>query len=235
MGEAVKVAVISANLGRFEAPVVHCAQSIPYTDRLFTDADLPPRRRTMTARLQAKIPKFFGWDLVPAHNIYVWIDASFRMAQPDSLAWLVGQLGDHETAFYRHPTRLTVDQEIGFIRDKMPTSRRLIERYENEDVDGLMRELGWPGRLKLYAAGIFVYRPTERVMLAFRDWWYLVTRFHVNDQLSLAAALNVAGIVPVEIDSDIFHDPRFEFMRSSVRRRTEAPAEHGAPVAKDGG
>jgi hypothetical protein len=58
----------------------------------FTDANFPPRPLAMTSRLQAGIPKMFGWQLRPGHDVYIWIDASRGLLRDDSVAWFLEQL-----------------------------------------------------------------------------------------------------------------------------------------------
>ena len=74
-----KVAVISANLGNFEKKLWFKQKNIASaTLIMFTDANFPPRK-SMSPRFQAKIPKCFGWQMLPGYDIYLWMDAQFAL------------------------------------------------------------------------------------------------------------------------------------------------------------
>ena len=71
-----KIAVITANLGNFDPNVDYAEQSLAYDFYKFTDENFPPRFNSMTPRLQARIVKMFGWQMVPPHDLYIWVDSS---------------------------------------------------------------------------------------------------------------------------------------------------------------
>jgi hypothetical protein len=220
------IAVMSANLGNAEAPVQHVAQVVPpwttVSMHLFTDETFPPRRAAMTPRLQSKLPKLFGWEMVPDSDVYVWIDAAFRLAREDSIIWLLRQLADHDIVFFEHPERQTIEEEAAFLRDNLATSQRLQARYQGELLDEQMEAIRatFSYDEHLYASGIFAYRPIHRVKQAMKEWWFHISRYHLNDQLSLPYALASADCDVATIDAQIgygYHEPHFEFTRTSRR------------------
>ena len=58
----------------------------------------------------------------------------------------------------------------------------------NDDLNGLLAKIQANKNFvddKLFAAGCFIYRNNPRVRKVMREWWYYVSRYHTNDQLSL--------------------------------------------------
>lgn len=182
-----EVAVISANMGSFETPVPHVDQSVPYDFHLFDDKNFPPRINAMTPRLQARIPKMFGWQMKPGYREYVWIDSSMSMARPDTIEWFEEQLGDADIAVFRHPHRSTVIEEADYLKERLAKNCSYITpRYEHELIDEQLAEVG---NMPLYATTAFIYRPHFDIKDMMKEWWYHTSRFHIIDQLSFAYAL----------------------------------------------
>jgi hypothetical protein len=206
-----KVAFIYLNIDNYEPPYESVPQITPgyeYDVFHFTDENFPPRSCAITPRLQSKIHKFFGWQIVPDYDIYIWVDSGFAMHRDDSVAWLLEQLGDNDIAFLRHPTRELISQEADFIRENLKKSNRLMARYDNELLDELMATM--PDG-KLYAGGIFAYRNNERVQLAMKEWWYNTSRYHLDDQLSISHSFKDCKIGM--IDEEYYKSKYFTFIR----------------------
>lgn len=210
-----KVCVLSANLGGFDEPVDHVPQDgVEVTYAPFTDAEMPPRPRAMTARLQAKIPKMFGWDLRPGYDAYLWLDASLQLSQPDSVSWFLERLARKDIVVFRHPHRATIQEEADFLRQKLANGSRYIRvRYEGEDLDGQMAAIGPESRLPLLAAGAFCYRPTEAVKRALTAWWVHTSRFHCIDQLAFPFVIWQHNLQTRVIDEDIYKASHLTFTR----------------------
>jgi hypothetical protein len=201
--------VYTAMLGSIDQIVPPVPQTgVDLDVRVFTDLDFPPRPRAMTRRLQARIPKIFGWDLALGYDAYLWIDGSLAMTRPDAAAWFLSQLGSHDICVFRHPWRMTLQEEIDFVRAKMASgSRYLLSRYEGEDLDGLERYLVREHltALPLFASGAFIYRPTPAIQAACQAWWNLTARYHALDQIQLSVALHQCACATHVIDEDIYH------------------------------
>src|ERR1035437_9134074 len=103
-----KVAIISANLGSFDKPVEHARQSVPCDFFHFTDENFPPRFNSMTSRLQARIVKILGWQMVPGYDYYIWVDSSCALSRPDSVNWFLEQCRNVDMAVFKHPHRKTI-------------------------------------------------------------------------------------------------------------------------------
>lgn len=211
-----RVAVISCNLGGFDEPVAHVPQEgVAVTYHAFTDATFPPRPRAMSPRLQSKIPKMFGWDLVPGFDAYLWLDASLQLSQADAVAWFLAQMGETSIAVFRHPHRETIQEEADFLRHKLALGSRYIKaRYEGEDLDGQMRAIGDYASLPLFASGAFVYRPAFAVKAALQEWWVGTSRFHIIDQLMFPFVLHHWDVPVTVIDEDIYHASHLKFTRA---------------------
>lgn len=212
-----RVCVHTANLGGFDTVQPPVAQlGVEMTYRVFTDADFPPRPRAMTRRLQARIPKCYGWDLEPGYDLYFWLDASLQLSRPDAVQWFIEQLGLADMLVFAHPWRQTAQQEADFLRMKLAKkSRYICTRYEGEDLDGQMRAIQ-DGRFEdtaLYASGAFVYRPTRWTIAALRMWWEHISRFHVIDQLALPYVLDTNRVNVRVLDEDIYHASHLAFVR----------------------
>src|SRR3990167_4918838 len=103
-----KIAVVSASLGGFDKETVHVPQSISHDYFMFTDENFPPRAKSMTPRLQAKIPKCFGWQLKPGYDFYMWIDGNLRMKDENTLKYFYENCHEYDVAVLQHPRRNTI-------------------------------------------------------------------------------------------------------------------------------
>lgn len=207
-----KVLVHTANLGNVDtpAPPVDQVTDADVTFKVFTDVDFPPRPKAMTRRLQSKIPKMFGWDLLPGYDVYLWHDASLQVHQPDTVAWFLEQLGDDDDiVVFKHPWRNSAADEAEFICTKMMAGSHYIKsRYEGEDLAGQMAEIrkaDWYDDKQFYAGGAFCYRPGGDVREALERWWVYTSRFHCIDQLAFAFTLHQYDLDIKVLDEDIYH------------------------------
>ena len=212
-----RLAIISANLGAFDAPAKPPVTQVwvDATPHLFTSATMPPRPLALSSRLHAKIPKMFGWDLCPGYDAYLWHDASLALTVADSGRWCVDHLGDHDILVFRHPERHTIHEEAEFLRHKArhPYIRT---RYAGEDLDHQLASIERDTLYvddRLFAAGAFCYRPTAAIRHAFTDWWHHVTRYHVNDQLAFPYVLRACDVAV--LDEDIYHASHLTWTRGT--------------------
>ena len=206
-----KLAVISANLGNFDEPVVHEPQSIPNDNFLFTDENFPPRPHTMLPRMLAKVPKCFGWQLLPGYDFYLWLDGSHRLRHPDSLKFFLDSCQDYDIVATRHPKIPNIRQEARTVRKGVRQQAFYRQRYLGEQGDELYSLIGndkdYVDDL-LVSCGMFMYRNTPEVQAALKDWWYFISRYHVNDQLSFPYVIRKAGL-RLNVLEDGIHDAWF--------------------------
>jgi hypothetical protein len=204
----VKIAQITANSGNFDVVHESIEQQGVYIDSfVFTDKNFPPRKLALHPRMQAKIPKMFGWQMVPGYDVYLWIDASFVMAREDTAKWMVEQLDVFDIALFHHPHRNTVKEEFDFIKLHGDTPY-LKQRYEGE----LDFEIGVPDT-ELFASTYFIYRNNSRVHNMMKEWWYYTSRYHVLDQLPLPQVLRESACTVKVIQEDVYANKYFRMVR----------------------
>lgn len=185
-----RTAILSANLGGFDTPPLNLNQKVDHfiSEHIFTDDDFPPITG-LTPRFQYRIPKLFGWQMLPGYDIYIWHDSSMSLIHQESAKWFIDQLGDADMAFFKHPWRNTIKEEVDHVEQKLQEGNKYItSRYKN----GLHKEqyaqiIGNPSYVddKLYASTAFAYRNTEAVRLALADWWLQQSRYFTVDQIAL--------------------------------------------------
>ncbi len=211
------VTMISANMNGFDRYSPPCVQTgVAFDVRCFSDFNFSPRRQTMTPRLQARIPKMFGWDLVPGAEVYVWLDASFRLTSEHSAKWFAESLGQSDLALFDHPHRHSIREEAQHILSKLRAgSLYLTQRYEGEDLDGQLRAVLRDGYEDdtLFATMAFAYHPSSRVKALLGDWWIHTSRFHAVDQLALPYLVWEHGASVARLEGDPYHHGMIEYTR----------------------
>src|SRR3990167_5219258 len=193
-----KIAILSANLGGFDIPMQHVEQSIPYDYYCFNDTNFPPRFNAMTLRLQAKIPKMFGFQLAPGHQFYLWIDGNITMTNKDTLKLLVEKCDEYDMVVLRHPGRTTIHLEGRYLqRGLEQSSAYILGRYAGEHVSDQIKAIkddtSYVDDL-LVIGGVFMYKNTPEVHAVLKEWWYHITRYLIEDQLSWAYVLKKSGL-----------------------------------------
>jgi len=194
-----KIAVISANLGRYDPDVPWVPQIVPAgvtveVHRL-TDATFPPRPKAMTSALQCGIPKWFGADLFPGADVYLWVDASCALLNSHAVTLLLERLGTSNLLVFRHPDRATIGEEYEFLKTRLarPGERYLTTRYAGEWLDAQYEHICARHAsfvdYQLFATTAFMYRPDPSVLAVFKETWFGKTRWHLHDQLFFAYAL----------------------------------------------
>lgn len=207
-----RVALLTANLGAFDPIVPPVPQVLPADWTLdvhpFTDVEFPPRRMAMTPRLQARIVKTCGWQMVDGYDAYVWLDASFSFQRPDCVAWVLSHLSEGTpVAAFRHPARQTIREEATFIAAKIAAGNRyLVPRYAGELVDAQMAAID-DDDLPLYATMLVGYRLTDPVRRALREWWWHISRYHTVDQLAFPFVMAEQEVDVATLPGDPYASP----------------------------
>ena len=208
-----KVALITANLGGIDKPVNHANQLVHPDYHTLTDENFPPRKG-LTPRLQAKLPKMFGWQLLPGYDIYIWLDSSIRLAHHESIQYFIDAVEHHDIAVMKHAKRDTTHWEYRYTwrgLNSPKTSNYITDRYTGDDIDGLYEliqdDLNYTDDL-MVQGGVIVYRNTPAVQAMFKDWFYYVCRYATNDQISLPYVLKTSG-VNYNLLPDNFQDCRW--------------------------
>jgi hypothetical protein len=192
-----KIAIIQASLGGIDKNFEHVPQTIPYDHFFFTDENFPPRK-VMSPRLQAKIPKFFAWQLKPDYEYYLWLDGNIRLNHPEALKYFLDHIQGYDFVVLRHPTRPNIRQEVRYTRKGInQQSIYMLSRYTGEylkeQYEAIQADKEFVVDL-LVNGGIFMYRNTPQVHQMFKEWWYNVTRYIVQDQIAFPYVLKKSGI-----------------------------------------
>jgi sarcosine oxidase delta subunit len=207
-----KVAVITANLGGFERKVVHPPQSIALDFHHFNDVNFPARFNAFKPRLQARVVKMFGWQLVPGYDYYIWIDGSSAFTGPDSARLFMEQSQNADVVVFKHPNRNTIQKEADYLKYRLSINCPYITpRYENELIDEQLAEIKADKDFKdenLFASTGLVYRNTKAVQDMLKEWWYHTSRYHSIDQLSLPYVLAKSGL-RVKVLPDRYSDSKY--------------------------
>lgn len=206
-----KVALISASLDGFDQPLSHEVQSIFYDSYFYNDENFPPRPQTMKPRMLAKIPKCFGWQLAPGYDYYVWLDGNYRLRHPEALKFFVESCQDYDFVATRHPKRPNIRQEARTTRKGVRQQAFYRQRYLGEREAELYSLIGNDKEYvddTLVSCGMFIYRNTPEVQAALKEWWYYISRYHVNDQLSFPYVIRKAGL-RLNVLEDGIHDAWF--------------------------
>ena len=228
-----KIAIITANMGNFDNPMEYAKQSVGYDFYRFTDENFHPRWRSMMPRLQARIPKMFGWQMVPLYDYYIWVDASFSLLHPDSVKWFMEQCDGFDIAVLKHPMRNSIQEEADYLKKRLREEKNgkksdpyVTLRYENELIDEQLAEIKNDEKFvddRLFASTAFIYKNTDKNQKMLKEWWYHTSRYHSVDQLSFPYVLDKSGcavnIIPTQKHHD-FHIPYLTLVRyRSVERR----------------
>lgn len=195
-----KIMVLSTSLGGFDNVAQSVPQSIEHDSHVFTDENFPPRLASLHPRMQAKLPKMFGWQLKPDYEAYLWLDGNLSLASPDSLRYFSTALEGHDVVVLQHPRRNTIWWEYRYnwrgLHNNAP-SNYLTKRYTNELLDEQMavikEDKDYVDDL-LVNGGVFMYRNTPGVQAMLKEWFYHVSRYLIMDQLSWVYVLKKSGL-----------------------------------------
>lgn len=201
-----KLAILSCILGGFDTPVDPVEQSVPFYFHRFTDSDFPPITG-LTPRLQYRIPKLFGWEMLPNYDYYVWLDGAVSFKRGDCLTWWLNQLGDGDIAFFKHPSRRNIRQEVEHIQEHLELGKPYITaRYKNglhQEQLQVILDSGYKDR-SLYASTAFIYKNTPQVQEFMKDWWYYQSRYFTCDQVPLPWLLEKHKLKVKTLDEPIY-------------------------------
>ena len=202
-----KIAILQCVLGNFDKPIDPVKQNIETTFHRFTDKEFPSITG-LTPRLQYRIPKLFGWQMFPGYDYYIWLDGSVTLKRTDCVEWYMNQIGDNDIAFFKHPNRRNMRQEVAHIEQKLKeNSKYIVPRYKN----GLHREQleealnnGYRDR-RLFASTAFIYKNNERVKQYMNLWWLFKSRYYTVDQMAQVYCTSlVEGLKVKTITEHIF-------------------------------
>lgn len=216
------IAVIQASLGGLDHIVAHVKQSIEHDYFSFTDKNLPPRTKALTPRLQAKIPKMFGWQLKPDYEYYLWLDGNLTLNNLNTLEYFYDQIQGYDIVVLRHPRRPNIRQEVRYLRKGLrEQSIYLVGRYDNESWKEQYEEIQKDKEFiddLLVLGGIFMYRNTPQVQQMMKEWWYQASRYNVQDQISFPYVLQKSGI-KIKILDHIYNE--WDYLKHAAHKQRD--------------
>lgn len=191
------VAVLTCILGDFDKPVEPVEQTLPFTFHRWTDENFPPITG-LTPRMQYRIPKTHSWQMFPGFDYYIWLDGSVSFRRDNCIQYYLDQLGDADMAFFKHPTRRNIRQEVAHIEEHLQQGKPYItSRYKNglhkEQLEIILADKHFKDD-KLFASTAFIYRNNARVKSMLWDWWCYQSRYFTCDQIVLPWLIDNWGI-----------------------------------------
>lgn len=135
-------------------------------------------------RLAAKWWKVRPDLACPDAEVTVWIDGSMTLLVPDLMDRALAELGDDDALFMRHPWRDCIFEEA--------ESSALVHKYFGQPTAAQVesyRAAGHPEHWGLVHSGLIVRRDTPAVRALDEAWWAEITRWTIQDQLSLPPLL----------------------------------------------
>jgi len=150
------------------------------------------RRKAMSPRLRAKIPKMIVWEDYPDYDYYIWIDAGFSISYNSCIERMIDECLDVNACFFRHSSRTSVRQELEFVTSCMKDGNSyLLSRYEGErmieQVENYLKDCSWIDDV-LFECGTFIYSKNlvkNKEYNIMKEWFYQNCIYSVQDQLSL--------------------------------------------------
>ena len=208
-----EVAILTCVLGDFDELHDPVEQDTPAAFHRWTDENFPPIA-SWDPRLQYRIPKYFGWEMFPGYETYIWLDGSVTLKRPDCATWYLSQIDGYDIGFFAHPNRSSVKDEVEYIDDYLNHRRGyrtgqkyMIDRYANglhHDMLKLIQADKNYKDEKLYASTAFIYRNTPKVQSFMQDWWYYQSRYYTCDQVHFPWLLHKWGLKVKTFDEPIF-------------------------------
>ena len=217
-----KIAIISANLGNFDPEFPYIIQDPPEGASIdvfrFNDSTFPPRTQSMSSRLQARIPKMFGWQMAPGYDYYLWVDASFTISNKDYVRWCIEKIGKKDLLLFLHPDRGTIKEEAEYIEKRIKEENEYLKsRYVNEltkeQLNYIFQDESYIDNT-LFATCSFFYRNIPKIIGMLENWWVHTSRFHVIDQLSLPYVIQRHWCTVEKIKDNIYKIPYLTYTRN---------------------
>jgi hypothetical protein len=200
-----KIAVIRSVYGGYDHPIpVPPQRGLAFEEYLVHDLNYP--RPHMHPRLAAKHAKCLPWQYTDADMI-VWMDGSFDIRSQEYLSFLVSDTEGHLISQHKHPWRDDVLDEA--------EASAVVLKYQDQPVHaqaGHYLAQGHPRHWGMWSTGLAVYRigsAEDRARLdAFgKDWLAEQVKWTYQDQISQPYILRLHGLLPHEINDDIYASP----------------------------
>ena len=127
-------------------------------------------------------------DAMSGYDVSIWIDGSMQVTRDDFVDLCLTALGDDDWAMMTHPSRDCIYPEADY-------SATLTWRYDAASINAQSAHYRafHPAGTGLIATGFNVRRHTDIVEHLGRQWWYDITRWSHQDQISLPVLLHLIG------------------------------------------
>eukprot|EP01105_Mastigella_eilhardi_P024889 TRINITY_DN6594_c0_g1_i1.p1 TRINITY_DN6594_c0_g1~~TRINITY_DN6594_c0_g1_i1.p1 ORF type:complete len:398 (+),score=119.10 TRINITY_DN6594_c0_g1_i1:25-1194(+) len=209
-----RVAVVSASFGTLDTiSSLYAGQLEADTDYfMFTDNGTQARNSTWNLmqlnvprhdlsnnRLRAKYFKMQMFRLLPGYDVYIWLDAKYRIKNTGVVRFLLDKLNNNSAliAISRHNKRSTAYAEMKYCTEsrKKYFKQRFREEPLREQYD-YYKKNGFTDSVGLYHGGVFAVRNTPCMWSFFDRWWIENVCWSVKDQVSLSYLLELYDIKP---------------------------------------
>jgi hypothetical protein len=202
-----RIAYISANIGtnlkyyqdQHAPQILDNKSTIDYF--YFDKTNLPLRPNALHPRLQGKLPKMFGWEMVPGYDYYIWGDAPITFKSPFTVQWLVDVCAGGDMVFFRHEAgRSSIKEEVDFMVNHMSGDSGdrfamdyLNSRYAGENFNAQLAKYLSDESFndsQLFSCSFFLYKNTKKVQKLLSEWYIHNCLYTVRCQVSFPYVLS---------------------------------------------
>lgn len=214
MKKEYRVALICANIGKFDPILKVEEQEYKCDIHYFTEATLPFPLPNLNDRLKSKYIKIQTHRFLPNYNAYIWIDGSVEVTNERFVKDIIDGLQGHDIIVSLHPERKNVYQEIEYILDSIEAGKEyLIKRYADqpfEEEETFYKNKGLPQSYPLYVTRFFARWNRSFINDAFNDWWNGCLEFANFDQTMFSYIAWKHGMQINELD---YHKTVNEYLK----------------------
>lgn len=173
-----KVAVITANVGRFDNALSHPRQIRKCQFVFYNETNLPDEVSGMSNRMKSKYPKMQAHKLLPDFDVYIWLDARVLIRSPRFAENYLRMLTECDLVATTHPDRKCLTEEYQFMIRKIEGGDAYLrQRYLVEDLKQQLQYIrlcDFPVyEFPLFSAGISARWNIPKVNDMMDEWWEL--------------------------------------------------------------
>lgn len=182
-----KIAIVTANIGGIDNPMTSIPNQVG-DGFIFTFFNLacPTPMPNLSNRMKARYIKTQLHHILPAFDIFIWIDGRVEITSKYFVSEMLKQLKEFDIVVTQHPDRDNVYEEIKFIQHELERGEPyLTARYKgepfNEELLFMMRN-NLPYDFPLFASGIYARRNSNRLNTWSDQWWKNILEYTSLDQ-----------------------------------------------------
>ncbi len=184
-------------------------------------------RKDLHPRMRAKWYKIFPWENeeIRAYDVIIFIDGSIQISA-EFVAFCLESLKS-DIAVFSHPERKC-------IYDEVKASENMI-KYQDEQIHEQAEYYRkfHPSGSGLYAAGVIIRKPTERIKALMMSWWHEIIKFSWQDQLSLPVVCRVHRITPDIIPGNLYDNKYFKLIHHANKEDQKLLKNNSSPGHSD--